>query len=85
MFGVGHAQHVHWGVVLQLSLVVVLLVVLVTLQLRHLHVVNQQGIVLEAAEADVVALFLLVGQLVLVLYSRKTLDIMNNSAKCSNI
>ena len=48
-------DHVHWGVILQLGLVVVLLVVLVTLQLSHLHVVNQQRIVLEAAETNVVA------------------------------
>ena len=69
----GHAHHVNWCVILQLGLVVVLLVVLVTLQLSHLHVVNQQGIVLEAAEANVVALCLLVSQLVLVLFKRKTL------------
>lgn len=65
MFSVSKTHHVHWGVILQLGLVVVLLVVLVTLQLSQLHVVNQQGIVLEAAEANVVALCLLISLLIL--------------------
>ena len=60
-----HTHHVNWCVILQLCLVVVLLVVLVTLHLSHLHVVNQQGIVLEAAEANVVALCLLISLLIL--------------------
>ncbi len=62
-----HTQHVHWAVILQLGLVVVLLVVLVTLQLSHLHVVNQQRVILEAAEANMVASGFLISQLVLVL------------------
>lgn len=67
MLGVSQTHHVYWGVILQLGLVVVLLVVLVTLQLSHLHVVNQQRIVLEAAEANMVASGFLICQLVLVL------------------
>ena len=65
MFSVSKTHHVNWCVILQLCLVVVLLVVLVTLHLSHLHVVNQQGIVLEAAEANVVALCLLISLLIL--------------------
>ena len=60
-----HTHHVHWGVILQLGLVVVLLVVLLTLQLRHSHVVNQQRIVLDAAEANMVASRLLISLFVL--------------------
>ena len=60
LLSMGHAHHVHWCVILQLCLVVVLLVVLVTLQSGYLHVVNQQGIILEAAETNVVALCLLI-------------------------
>ena len=58
-------HHVHWGVILQLGLVVVLLVVLLTLHFGHVHVVNQQRIVLEAAEANMVALFLLISLFIL--------------------
>ena len=83
MLGLDHTHHVHWGVILQLGLVVVLLVVLLALHLRHSHVVNQQRIVLDAAEANMVASGLLVSQLVLVLYKRKTLAIMNNTTKLS--
>ena len=58
-------HHVHWGVILQLGLVVVLLVVLLTLHFGHVHVVNQQRIVLEAAEANMVAFCLFISQLIL--------------------
>ena len=57
--------HVHWGVILQLGLVVVLLVVLLALHLSHSHVVNQQRIVLDAAEANMVASGLLVSLFIL--------------------
>ena len=60
-------HHVHRRVILQLCLMVILLVVLVALQFGHLHVVNQQRIILEATEANMVALVLLISQLVLVL------------------
>ena len=59
MFGLHQTHHVHWGVILQLGLVVVFLVVLVTLQFGQLHVVDHQRIVLDAAETDMVALCLL--------------------------
>ena len=77
LLGVGQTHHVHWGVVLQLGLVVVLLVVLLALHLSHLHVVNQQRIVLDAAVANMVALCLFISQFVLVLHERKTFS-MNN-------
>ena len=67
VLGMHQAHHVYWGVVLQLSLFVVLLVVLFTLHLGHLHVVHQQGVVLDVTEAHVVALSFLKVQLVLVL------------------
>ena len=67
MFAMSKAHHVHRRVILQLGLMVILLVVLVALQFGHLHVVNQQRIILEAAEANMVALVLLISQLVLVL------------------
>ena len=67
LLGMGQAHHVHGGVVLQLGLLVVLGVVPAALHLGHLHVVDQQGVVLDAAAANVVALGLLEGQLVLVL------------------
>ena len=60
-----YAQHVHWGVELQLGLVIILLVVLVTLQSGHLHVVDQQGVILEAAAANVLASGFLVSFFVL--------------------
>ena len=65
MFGMRKTHHVHWRVILQLGLVVVLLVVLVTLHFGHLHVVNQQRIILEAAEANMVALVLLISLFIL--------------------
>ena len=65
VLGMDHTQHVHWGVILQLDLVVVLLVVLVTLQFGHLHVVNQQRIILEAAEANMLTFGLFIGLFVL--------------------
>ncbi len=84
LFGMDHTHHVYRGVILQLGLVIVLLVVLVTLHLSHFHVVNQQRIILNAAVANMVALCLLIGQLILVLYKRKTLG-MNNIIEFSNI
>ena len=65
VLGMHQAHHVYWGVVLQLRLFVVLLVVLLTLHLGHLHVVHQQGVVLDATEAHMVAPSLLIGLLVL--------------------
>ena len=65
LLGMHQAHHIYWGVVLQLGLVVVLLVVLLTLHLGHLHVVHQQGVVLDVTEAHVVAPSLLIGLLVL--------------------
>ena len=65
MFGLHQTHHVHWGVILQLGLVVVLLVVLVTLQFGQLHVVDHQRIVLDAAETNMVSSGLLVSLLIL--------------------
>ena len=65
VLGVCQTHHVYWGVVLQLGLVVVLLVVLLALHLSYLHVVNQQRIVLDAAEANMVASGLLVSLFIL--------------------
>ena len=67
LLGMHQAHHVYWGVVLQLRLLVVLRVVPLTLHLGHLHVVHQQGVVLDVTEAHVVAPSLLIVQLVLVL------------------
>ena len=65
LLGVDQTYHVHWRVELQLGLVIILLVVLFTLQSGHLHVVDQQGVILEAAVANVVASGFLVSLLVL--------------------
>ena len=66
------AHHVYWGVVLQLSLFVVLLVVLLTLVLGYFHVVHQQGVILDTAEANVVAPGFLIIQFVLILQQDKS-------------
>ena len=73
LLGVDQTYHVHWRVELQLGLVIILLVVLFTLQSGHLHVVDQQGVILEAAVANVVAFCLLISQLILVLHTKKNL------------
>ena len=65
VFGMSKAHHVHRRVILQLGLVVILLVVLLALHFGHIHVVNQQRIILEAAEANMVALVLLISLLIL--------------------
>lgn len=70
VLGMFKTHHVNWRVVLQLGLVVVLLVVLVTLHLSHLHVVHQQGVILKITAAHLFASSLLVRQLVLVLYRK---------------
>jgi len=71
MLCLDHTHHVHWSVILQLGLVVVLLVVLLALHLSHVHVVYQERIILKAAEANVVAFCLLISQFILVLHKRK--------------
>lgn len=62
-----YTQHVHWGMELQLGLVVVLLIVLVTLQFGYLHIVYQQRVVLNVTEANMLALGLVVSLFVLIL------------------
>lgn len=68
------ANHVPRGMVTGFGVLVVFLVFSVRLQLGHVHIMDQLGVVLEASETNVLSLRLLISFLVFILWRENSLS-----------